>query len=193
MIAFEWTSAGDRASPARRDAFVGRGLQNPGGTLHVDAMTSARRFICSMCLLGSLFFGAVPWRIAVGTPAAQTRQPDSAVDLVKRGLDLADRDRPEEGMAAIKKAIAIAPADVAAHAAYIRIATYYLNRYEDVRKEYEKLSSERSPEPRLSHGSGAWCVRRDDHGRESRALRNGVDARAGFLMGTLRQSTTRDE
>ena len=111
-----------------------------------------------MCLLGSLFFGAVPWRIAVGTPAAQTRQPDSAVDLVKRGLDLADRDRPEEGMAAIKKAIAIAPADVAAHAAYIRIATYYLNRYEDVRKEYEKLvqGDPRNPVYPMALAHGAY-------------------------------------
>ena len=61
-------------------------------------------------------------------------------------------------MAAIKKAIAIAPADVAAHAAYIRIATYYLNRYEDVRKEYEKLiqSDPRNPVYPMALAHGAY-------------------------------------
>ena len=121
-------------------------------------MTNALPFIRSMCLLGSVFFGVVPLGIAVGTSAAQTRQPESAVDLVRRGIDLADRDRPQEGLVAIKKAIAIAPADVAAHAAYIRIATYYLNRYDDVRKEYERLiqSDPRNPVYPMALAHGAY-------------------------------------
>ena len=123
-------------------------------------MTNSLRLICSMCFLGFVFVGDFPWRIAVGTTAGQTRQPDPAADLVKRGLDLADRDRPEEGMAAIKKAIAIAPENVAAHAAYIRISTYYLNRYEDVRKEYEKLiqSDPRNPVFPMALAHGAYSA-----------------------------------
>lgn len=100
-------------------------------------MTNAFRLFCLVFVLV----------IAVGRPAGQTRQPDPAPDLVKRGIDLADRDRPEEGIVAIKRAISMSPRDVAAHAAYIRIATYYLNRYDDVRKEYEDLveSDPRNP------------------------------------------------
>src|SRR5215211_7559774 len=101
-------------------------------------MTNALRFVWSVCLGGSVFVAAGSSQIADGTPAARSR-PASVVDLVKRGLDLVERDRPEEGIVAVRRAIAIAPADVAAHAAYIRIATYYLNRYEDVRTEYERL------------------------------------------------------
>jgi thiol-disulfide isomerase/thioredoxin len=121
-------------------------------------MTNCLRFVCSMCLVGSIFFGVIPWWIVTGTPAAQTRQPESAAALVKRALDLADRDRPEEGIIAIKKAIAIAPADVAAHSAYIRIATYYLNRYDDVRREYEKLilSDPRNPVYPMALAHGAY-------------------------------------
>jgi thiol-disulfide isomerase/thioredoxin len=127
-------------------------------SVHGAKMTNARPFIGSMCLLGSVVFGVVPWRIAVGTPAAQTRQPAPPVDLVTRGIELADRDRPQEGIAAIKKAIATAPADVAAHAAYIRIATYYLNRYDDVRKEYEGLmqSDPRNPVYPMALAHGAY-------------------------------------
>ncbi len=72
-------------------------------------------------------------------PAAAVREQ------VKRAVELAGNDRAEEAVAELKKARAAAPNYLRAHAEYIRIKTYYLNRYDEVRAEYDALIA-REPE-----------------------------------------------
>ena len=71
--------------------------------------------------------------------------PAAARELVQRGVDLAARDQLPEALAAIGKAIALAPNCVNAHAEYIQIKANFLGRYDEVRAEYEALMA-REPE-----------------------------------------------
>jgi tetratricopeptide (TPR) repeat protein len=63
----------------------------------------------------------------------------AALELVKRAKSLAERDRVRESITALKKAIALAPNYVNAHAEYIYIKGYFLNGFDEVRAEYENL------------------------------------------------------
>ena len=70
-----------------------------------------------------------------------TAPPAAARALVKRAAVFAAQDKYNESIAALKKAIFVAPNYLQAHADYVRIKTYYLNVYNDVRTEYEDLMS----------------------------------------------------
>ncbi len=65
--------------------------------------------------------------------------PQAAQNLVADALEMAKRDRLPEAVAALKKAIAIAPDYVNAHAEYIQLKSNFLNRYDEARREYEDL------------------------------------------------------
>ena len=60
-------------------------------------------------------------------------------DIVAEAVDLADHEHVEDSLAMLQRAIASDPNAVTAHAAYIRIKTYYLARYDEVRAEYDAL------------------------------------------------------
>jgi peroxiredoxin/tetratricopeptide (TPR) repeat protein len=66
---------------------------------------------------------------------ATSPQPDS----IAEALDLADRDRVTEAIQLLKRSIGSDPANVRTHAAYIRIKTFYVGAYDDVRAEYDAL------------------------------------------------------
>jgi len=73
--------------------------------------------------------------------------PQTARKLVAAAIELEKRDRLTEAAAALKRAMAIAPNYVNAHAEYIRLRADFLNRYDDVRKEYEDLMKKEPNNP----------------------------------------------
>jgi thiol-disulfide isomerase/thioredoxin len=73
--------------------------------------------------------------------------PEAIGAMVKQAVELAERDRPEESVAILRKAIAMAPNYLKAHAEYIRVQTYLLERYDDVRAEYESLMAREPNNP----------------------------------------------
>lgn len=73
--------------------------------------------------------------------------PQAARDLVADALEMAKCDRFPPAVAALKKAIAIAPDYVNAHAEYIQLKANYLNRYDEARREYEDLMKKEPDNP----------------------------------------------
>ncbi|MEJ7861079.1 MAG: redoxin domain-containing protein [Pyrinomonadaceae bacterium] len=73
--------------------------------------------------------------------------PKMARTLHLQGVDLADRDRVTEALAAFRKAIALAPNYVNAHAEYIQVKSNHLGRYDEARKEYEDLMKKEPNNP----------------------------------------------
>jgi len=65
--------------------------------------------------------------------------PKVARALVKRGIDLAGRDRIDEAVATLKKAIAAAPNFFEAHLEYIRLKADFQGKIDEVKAEYESL------------------------------------------------------
>lgn len=65
--------------------------------------------------------------------------PKVARALVKRGTDLAGRDRIDEAVATLKKAIASAPNFFEAHREYIRMKADFQGKVDEVKAEYEAL------------------------------------------------------
>jgi len=68
-----------------------------------------------------------------------TPPPKAARDLVAQGLELAGKDRVEEAIVLVRKAIAIAPNYVEAHVAYLRLKADFQGKVDEVRSEYESL------------------------------------------------------
>src|SRR5436853_6421565 len=61
--------------------------------------------------------------------------PASAQALVKQGLELVNHDKFDEAITAFKKAIAIAPRYLKAHAEYVRTRAYFQEAYNQVKAE----------------------------------------------------------
>lgn len=70
-----------------------------------------------------------------------------ARDLVKRGADLAGRDRIDEAIATLKKAIAASPNFLEAHREYIRMKADFQGKVDDVKAEYEALMAKEPDNP----------------------------------------------
>lgn len=73
--------------------------------------------------------------------------PEAAKELVKAAGELEKHDRPEEAVAALKQALSIAPHYLRAHLEYVRIKIYHLDRYDELRAEYESLLAREPDEP----------------------------------------------
>ena len=76
-----------------------------------------------------------------------TPPPKAARDLVKRGVELAGQDRVDEAIAAVKKAIVIAPNYVEAHLVYLRLKADFQGKVDEVRSEYEVLMAKEPDNP----------------------------------------------
>lgn len=63
----------------------------------------------------------------------------AARELVKRAVVLAERDRPEQAIAALKRALSLSPEYLRAHIEYMNIKSNFLGRQDEVEKEYENL------------------------------------------------------
>jgi thiol-disulfide isomerase/thioredoxin len=73
--------------------------------------------------------------------------PVEALKLVKQAKEMRTRDKFDEALAALRKAIALAPNYVEAHAAYIETKDYYMERDDEVRAEYEALLAKEPNNP----------------------------------------------
>lgn len=80
--------------------------------------------------------------------------PGAAREAVLRAGDLAAHDRAQEAIAGLRRAIALAPNYVNAHAKYIEIKANYLGRYDEARSEYESLMAEYPDDPVYPMGLG---------------------------------------
>jgi peroxiredoxin len=73
--------------------------------------------------------------------------PKAALDLVKRALDLAERDRVAEAIVNLKRAIAIAPSFLEAHRQYVRMKADFQGKIDEVTAEYESLMTKQPDNP----------------------------------------------
>lgn len=99
--------------------------------------------LCLTCVLSTTFnVYAADAKSKLDAPVSS-----AARQLVKRGAELADADRTPEAIIALKKAIALAPNYVNAHAEYIRVKAVFQNRYDEARAEYEALMAKEPNNP----------------------------------------------
>jgi peroxiredoxin/tetratricopeptide (TPR) repeat protein len=68
-------------------------------------------------------------------------------DGVAEALELADRGQVNEAIQLLNRSIAADPTNVRAHAAYVRIKTFYATVYDDVRTEYATLIAREPDNP----------------------------------------------
>jgi hypothetical protein len=73
--------------------------------------------------------------------------PKAARALVKRGTELAGRDRLDEAVATLKKAIAAAPNFFEAHLEYIRLKANFQGKIDEVKAEYDALMTKEPDNP----------------------------------------------
>src|SRR5258708_27747953 len=88
-----------------------------------------------LTLAGVLFVSV----LALGASNQSSREQTPRKDAATEAFALAERDRVTDAIALLKHAIALNPADVTVHAAYIQISTFYLNNYDGVRAQYDAL------------------------------------------------------
>lgn len=82
-----------------------------------------------------------------GGRSLDTPPPPAARDLVKRGTEFASQDRVEEAIAAVRKAIAIAPNYLEAHRQYLRLKIQFQGKVDEARAEYESLMAREPANP----------------------------------------------
>jgi thiol-disulfide isomerase/thioredoxin len=73
--------------------------------------------------------------------------PLAARELVRKADDLAARDRATEAIEGLRRAIAMAPNYVNAHAKYIEIKGNFMGRYDEARADYDALMSKEPDNP----------------------------------------------
>jgi thiol-disulfide isomerase/thioredoxin len=73
--------------------------------------------------------------------------PKAIRDVVKKALKLSESDQFEEAIAELKRAISLAPHYLQPYSEYIRIKTYMLDKYDEVRAEYESLMAKEPDNP----------------------------------------------
>src|SRR5262245_26935943 len=100
--------------------------------------------ICALmpCAVGQNADRAADWARRLDAPP-----PKAARALVKRGAALADRDRIDEAIATLKKAIAAGPNFLEAHREYIRVRVYFMGKKDEVKAEYEALTAKEPDNP----------------------------------------------
>ena len=99
-----------------------------------------------VCLL-ALSISSANAQSSLPTPKLTAPIPREARELVKSATSLIEHDRIREALTALRKAIALAPNYVNAHAEYIRVKACFLNRYDEARAEYENLMTREPDNP----------------------------------------------
>jgi thiol-disulfide isomerase/thioredoxin len=105
-----------------------------------------KKLLTALCLTCVLMTGFEVFAEA-GKKDLNVPVPQKARELTAQSVFLAERDRFTDALAALQKAIAIAPNYVNAHAEYIQLKANFLNRYDLVRKEYEDLMMKEPQNP----------------------------------------------
>jgi peroxiredoxin/tetratricopeptide (TPR) repeat protein len=98
--------------------------------------------------LGIMFMAA----LGAAQPADSGRSldtppPRAARDLVRQGAALAARNRIEQAIVSIRKAIAIAPNYLEAHRQYLRLRIEFQGKVDEARAEYEALMAQEPANP----------------------------------------------
>jgi len=73
--------------------------------------------------------------------------PESVPKMVKQAIELAECAQAGKAIATLKKVISLAPNYLKAHSEYIRVKTYLLEKYDEVRAEYESLMAREPDNP----------------------------------------------
>ena len=73
--------------------------------------------------------------------------PSSAERMFKNARVLTEREQPEKAVLELKKVISVAPHFLQAHKNYIFIKIYHLDKYDEIRAEYETLLSKEPHNP----------------------------------------------
>lgn len=124
---------------------------------HLMRFLDLRRFVyrsaakkLTLVVLGSLICG-LPAVLDVHAQhdekALEAPIPQIAINLVIESRRLVERDRFTQATLALKRAIAIAPNYVNAHAEYVRLQADFLDRSDLVRNEYETLMRKEPDNP----------------------------------------------
>ncbi len=122
----------------------------------------------------ALFLIATSMVVGYAYAAAQGQElnapaPAAAQALVKQGVESVCHDKFDEAVVTFKKAIAIAPRYLKAHAEYIRTRAYFQEAYNEVRVEYEALMAKEPNNPvypmALALGAGAATSNRVNRAR----------------------------
>jgi len=90
--------------------------------------------LCVVCFLFGFRVDAYQKGESLNAPP-----PESIRKMVKDAVELAEREKTSEALRILKKAISRAPQYLQAHAEYIRIRAYFLEQYDEVRSEYDRL------------------------------------------------------
>jgi peroxiredoxin/tetratricopeptide (TPR) repeat protein len=85
----------------------------------------------------------LPRPLGPGIPLQPATPPDPAA----LALEMVDRDRVSEAVELLRQSIATDPTNVRAHAAYIRVMTFYRAAYDDVRAHYDALLAREPTNP----------------------------------------------
>jgi thiol-disulfide isomerase/thioredoxin len=105
-----------------------------------------KKSLMALCLTCVLLTG-VQIYADTGAKNLNSSIPQTAKTLVVQSTKLTELDRFAEAVAALKKSITIAPNYVNAHAEYIQLKANFMNRYDEVRKEYEGLMKKEPGNP----------------------------------------------
>ena len=99
---------------------------------------SLRKTVGSFAFLLVLIFGS---KLEAQDKGQHLNQPPppAARELVKRAVLLAESDKPWAAIAALKKALSLAPNYLQAHIEYGNVKANYLNRSDEVEAEYRSL------------------------------------------------------
>lgn len=98
--------------------------------------------LCAVCLLFSFRGYADQKGESLNVPSSE-----SVRKMVRDAVELAERGKTSEALRVLKKAISLAPDYVQAHAESIRIRTYFLEQYDEVRSEYDRLIQKEPDNP----------------------------------------------
>jgi len=77
--------------------------------------------------------------LAVCLAAAWGSPSDDVSALISRGIALRQHDEPARALDCFRQAMRISPRSLRAHAEYVRTKAYDLDRFDEVRSEYEAL------------------------------------------------------
>ena len=105
-----------------------------------------KKSVMALCLT-CVFLTGVQIYAGTGAKDLIAPIPQAAKTLVVQSAKLIERDRFAEAVAALKKAISIAPNYVNAHAEYIQLKANFMNSYDEARKEYEDLMKKQPDNP----------------------------------------------
>jgi peroxiredoxin len=104
-------------------------------------MKAMLMILCLTCVLAAPAQSVQPRSPREAPPSKEAR------DLLARAVDLAGRDRVDDAVAAVRRAIALAPTFLDAHVRYIRLRASFQGELDAVKAEYADLMARQPDNP----------------------------------------------